>query len=67
MDIKIHKIGTWEYWYDRSCKVWVASNYTLNYQDIPCQLGESIFAYTKSEIERDIADETRLRNTSDHL
>ena len=59
MNIKIHKIDTWEYWYDRSQQSWVACNYLLNYQNIPCQIGESIFAYTKAEIERDIAHQIK--------
>ena len=61
MDTKIHKLGTWEYWYDRSQQGWVAADYDLNHQNIPCQLAGSIFAYTKAEIERDIVDQTRFR------
>lgn len=61
MDTKIHKLGTWEYWYDRSQTCWVAADYDLNHQNIPCQLAGSIFANSKAQIERHITDETRFR------
>lgn len=67
--MKIHKIGAWEYWYDRSYRCW----YAILRDDFGHQVGIAIDAHTKENIVRYIKynDEndtgTILLNDTDYV
>lgn len=45
--MKIYTKDDWQYWYDRSYRCWFAARYDLQGN----QLGDSIFAYSKKQLE----------------
>jgi hypothetical protein len=44
--MKIHKILDWQYWYDRTCRVWYAARFDAE----GFQIGDCIDAAAKEQI-----------------
>lgn len=44
--MKIHRLDNWEYWYDRTLRVW----YTIPVDEQGNQTGEGFHAATKEEV-----------------